>query len=185
MLPHRRPSWDNLAELAREQAGLFSARQAQEVGFSRALLAHHLKSGRLSRPSRGVYRIAAFPVDEQEELVAVWLATDREAVFSHETALQLHGLSDALPPRVLVTLPSTRRRRRLPALVASHFGEVPDEDRTWVGAVPVTTVRRTIADCARVGVQQQFIGTAIDQALSRGLVTEAELEGVRRDLAKG
>jgi len=46
---------------------------------------------------RGVYRLEHFPAGEHEDLVALWLWTDRAGVFSHETALALHGLSDTLP----------------------------------------------------------------------------------------
>ncbi len=42
---------------------------------------------------RGVYRLVHFPVGDHEDLTAVWLWSEREGVFSHETALALHDLS--------------------------------------------------------------------------------------------
>src|SRR5690606_60894 len=133
-----KPSQEALASVAAGQGGLFSTRQAQEAGYSRALLAHHVSRGAITRLRRKVYRFTHFPADEQEELIAIWLATDQQAVFSHETALALHGLSGVLPSRIHVTLPSSWRRRRLGWNTSVAFDQVPDEDRTWVGAVPVT-----------------------------------------------
>jgi len=179
----RRPSWEALTGLARRQSGLFTTAQAHEAGYSRALLTHHVQGGRFTHVSRGIYRVAEFPFDEQEELVALWLSTGMTAVFSHETALQLHGLSDALPARIHMTIPPSRRRRRLPDVAAPVFADVPTEQRTWIGAVPVTNVPRTLIDCARSGVQRDFVSAAVAQALQRGLVTESELMEVRRDLA--
>lgn len=178
-----RPNWEALESLAALQAGLFTTRQAEEAGFSRALLAYHTRQGRFRQTLRGIYRFARHPTNEQEEFIALWLATDGLGVFSHETALLLHGLSDALPARLHLTLPPSWRRRRLPATVSAAYAEVPEADRTWAGAVPVTTVARTLVDCARAGVQQEFIDDAVQQSLSRGLVTQAELMEARNVLA--
>jgi hypothetical protein len=83
-------------------------------------------------------------------LVTVWLWSDREGVFSHQTALLLHQLSDVLPAQVNMTLPGSCRHRRfrLPDGVVLHFAELSKSERTWFGAVPVTTVARTLNDCS-------------------------------------
>jgi hypothetical protein len=50
------PSWDRLFETAAQQEGLFGADQAREVGFSRQVLGHHARTGRMVRVRRGIYR---------------------------------------------------------------------------------------------------------------------------------
>ncbi len=178
------PSWDRLFEIAAAQQGLFTARQAAEAGYSPQLLGHHVRSRRVARVRRGVYRLVHFPAGDHEELVAVWLWSDRRGVFSHQTALALHSLSDALPAELHLTLPSAWRRRRfrVPAGVTLHHAAVPDAERTWFGAVPVTSPRRTLNDCARAGLSPELLRQAAHQALRRGIVVKSELAEVERAL---
>jgi len=176
------PSWDDLFDLAASQDGLFSTSQAAEAGYSPQLLQKHLRAGRVRRVRRGVYRLVHFPPAEHEDLAVVWLWSDRAGVFSHETALSLHGLSDVLPARVHLTVPSdwSRRRLRVPQGVVLAYADVPKIDRTWVGPVQVTAVRRTLADCLAAGVAPDLVQQAIEQAADRGLVAKAELARLTR-----
>lgn len=179
-----RPDWDRLFETAVAQQGLFTTQQAAEAGYSPQLLIHHIHAGRVVRLRRGLYRLVHFPAVEHEELVVAWLWSERAGVVSHQTALALHGLSDALPAHVHVTLPSSWRRRRfrVPADVVLHHADVPPEDRAWFGAVPTTNPRRSLNDCAREGLSPELLGQAAQQALRRGLVTKAELGDVEEAL---
>jgi len=176
--------WDRLFEIAAGQEGLFTTKQAAEAGYSPQLLTHHLGSGRALRISRGIYRLVHFPAGEHEELVAVWLWSDRAGVISHQTALALHELSDALPARVHLTLPSawSKRRFRVPADVMLHHADVPPDDRSWFGAVPCTSARRTLNDCARDDLSPELLRQAAQQALRRGLVARADLHEVEATL---
>ncbi len=171
------PSWDDLFDLAVGQDGLFSTAQAAEAGYSPQLLQKHLRAGRVRRVRRGVYRLVHFPPGEHEDLAAVWLWSGRAGVFSHETALSLHGLSDVLPARVHLTVPPdwSRRRLRVPESVVLAYADVPKEDRTWMGPVQATSVRRTLVDCLVAGVAPDLVQQAIEQAADRGLVSRAEL----------
>ena len=103
---------------------------------------------------------------------------------SHQTALALHGLSDALSAHVHLTLPSAWRRRRfrVPARVVLHHADVPLEERAWFGGVPATNPRRSLNDCAREGLSPELLGQAAQQALHRGLVTRVELGDVEAAL---
>lgn len=74
-----------------------------------------------------------------------------DMVLSHETAAVLHGLtSDAslVPSLLQVSGPSsgagaTRKWRKV------HATRLPPEDVTTLSGVPITTVARTVVDCAR------------------------------------
>ena len=179
-----RPDWNRLFEVVAAQEGLFTTRQAAETGYSPQLLIHYLRTGKAVRLRRGIYRLVHFPAGDHEELVAVWLWSESAGVVSHQTALALHGLSDALPAQVHLTLPAAwgRRRFRVPADVVLHHADVPPEDRSWFGAVPTTNPRRTLNDCAREGLSPELLRHAVQQALRRGLVTRSELEGVEAAL---
>ena len=166
------PSWESLHEVANGQSGHFTAQQAAAAGFSPQLLHKHVQGGNLDRPMRGIYRITRFPPSEHEDLVVLWLWSDQEAVFSHETALSLHELSDALPARVHLTLPtSTSRRRRIPDGVVAHFADVAAPERQWFGPVPVTRPARTVLDVATAHGDAALVAQAINQGIRRGLFT--------------
>jgi predicted transcriptional regulator of viral defense system len=178
------PNWDRLFETALGQEGLFTTAQAAEAGYSPQLLVHHVRTGRIVRLQRGVYRVVHFPAGEHEALVAAWLWSDRTGVISHQTALALHGLSDALPARVHLTLPSAWRHRRFrtPVEVVLHHADVLSEERSWFGAVPATNPKRTLNDCACEALSPELLRHAAQQALRRGLVVKTELADVERVL---
>lgn len=175
------PNWDHLFEMAVGQDGHFSTKQAAEAGYSPQLLIKYLKNGRVTRVRRGVYRIVHFPAAEHEDLATVWLWSDRAGVFSHETALMLHSLSDALPGRVVLTLPAAwvKRRLRVPAGVTIHHEDVAKSERVEIGAVPVTTPFRTLCDCVAAHVSPDLVDAAIAQARARGLIDKAEVKAIR------
>ncbi len=175
-----RPNWDALFNVALAQDGLFTTQQAAQSGYSRPLLARYLQSGKVERVMHGIYRLVHYPCSESEQYTMLRLWSGQEGVFSHETALLMFDLSDALPSRIHLTLPSTWRRRRLrvPNVLRLHHADLPAADRTWVGPVQVTTPRRTLLDCNRDHVAPDLMEQAIEQALRRGLVTSQELSAI-------
>lgn len=165
---------DHLYEVSAAQCGYFTTQQAHEVGITTPYLDHYLRAGHIVRVGRGVYRLSRFPSGDQEDLIYIWLASAREGVFSHETALALHQLSDILPSRIHVSLPPSWRRRKLPAHIERHYAVLAPSDVGWVGAVPVTAPLRTLEDCARVHVSPELLRQALHQARTRGLIRETE-----------
>lgn len=178
------PNWDRLFETAAGQSGYVTTKQAAEAGYSTHLLRKHIHAGRVTRPQRGIYRLVHFPASEHEELVTAWLWSEQAGVISHQTALSLHGLSDVLPAQVHLTLPAAWRKRRfrVPPDVVLHHADVAPEDRAWFSAVPITSPRRTLNDCAREGLSPELLRQAAQQALRRGLVTKPELDDVEAAL---
>ncbi len=169
------PDWDALFEVAQAQAGYFTTRQAAATGYSPQLLAY-LGSKKVARIRRGIYRLVHFPASDHEDLVVLWLWSEQAGVFSHETALALHDLSDVLPGKVHLTLPAAWRRRRLrvPAGLVLHFADVGDADRASFSAVPVTAPLRALRDCIEANVAPSLVRQAILQARRRGLITARE-----------
>lgn len=179
-----RPNWNQLFETALGQEGLFTTRQAAEAGYSPQLLVHYIHKGRVSRILHGIYRLVHFPAVEHEELVSAWLWSDLTGIISHQTALALHGLSDALPSKVHLTLPLAWRKRRLrvPEDIVLHYADVSQQDRSWFGAVPITSPGRSLIDCAHEGLSPDLLQQAAQQAVRRGLVAKAQLGDVNEAL---
>lgn len=182
----KHPDWNHLFEVAASQEGFFTTQQAADAGYSPQLLIHYLHAGYVRRVRRGIYRLVHFPAGEHEELVAAWLWSEREGVFSHQTALALHGLSDILPSHIHMTLPSEWKRRRLrtPENVVLHFQDISSLERSWFGSAPASDPARTLNDCALANLSPDLLEQAANQALRRGLVTRQSLDEVNRSLAQ-
>lgn len=176
------PSWEKLYEAASLQAGYFTLPEAARAGFSPQLLRYHVAHGKVAHAGpRGVYRLVMFPPSDDEEFVVAWLWAAREGVMSHETALSLHQISDAMPAKIHLTVPASwaRRRLRVPKNVVLYTADVGARDRTWAGPVPVTNPRRTIEDCIRDHVTPDLVDDAIRDARRRGLLTPVDQKRVR------
>jgi predicted transcriptional regulator of viral defense system len=167
--------WDALYAVAEAQSGHFSAQQATDIGFYPQRLRKYLLSKRIQRVRRGIYRLTHFPLGEHEELVIYWLWSAQQGVYSGETALSLHELSDVLPTKLELTLPASwqKRRLRVPDGLVLHFADIQDRERAWMGSVPITNPKRTIEDCIVADVQPDLVDQAIEQAKDRGLITKA------------
>jgi predicted transcriptional regulator of viral defense system len=177
------PEWDSLFNIAQAQAGYFTTQQAARAGYSPQLLAYY-RDKKFERVRRGIYRLVHFPASDHEDLVVLWLWSEQQGVFSHETALALHDLSDALPSRVHLTLPTAWRRRRLrrPSALVLYYADVDERERSSFEAVPVTTPLRTLRDCIEAHFEPRLVDQAIRQARRRGLLSAAEGEQLHDDL---
>ena len=160
------------------QDGYFTVRQAREAGFSPQLLAHHVRSGRYEHIRRGLYRLRGYPGSSHEEVRAKWLAVGAErAVVSHESALELHGLSDVLPNTVHLLVDRDDRGIRRPQGVNLHTSTKALEPSEVVSrdGIRLTDPVRSILDAAGVGTAPEQIEMAVRQALDEGLVTPRSL----------
>jgi predicted transcriptional regulator of viral defense system len=177
-----RPTWDRLYETAAPQGGYLTLAQAADAGYSSPLVEHHVKAGRLERVGRGIFRLVHFPPTDNEDLVVFWLWSDTKGVFSHETALALHQLSDALPVKTHMTVPASwrRRRLRLPRGLLLHHRDILASEIAWHGPVPITAPLSTVADMMLEG-NPALAKQAAAQAHRRRLFSRDEL---RREIAR-
>lgn len=176
------PDHAALFETASAQAGYFTAAQALRHGLSSVLLTHHTKTGRFLRITRGLYRLRDYPSSPDEEIVAAWLRQAPDAVVSHESALELLGLSDVIADGVHLTVPRERRRLVPQPGVRIHTTTHPLAEADVISrhGVRLTAPARTIADIAAAGTAPDQVSAAVSQALRRELTTPALLrEAVR------
>jgi len=180
-------SQNQLFEIADRQQGFFTAKQAEKCGYNRSNFHLKLDSGEWTQEERGVYRLARYPITERSELV-LWSLWSRNiedvprGVWSHETALDIHELSDVMPSKMHMTVPlDFRRRKEPPKLLRLYRGVLEDSDIEERQGYRVTTPIRTIIDCVTEGtVADNFIAQAVQQGLSRGLLLERELESLKQ-----
>ena len=91
-----------LQNIARNNGGIITTSKAAEVGISRVLLWKLNNENKIQRIARGQY---IFEDDIQDELLSISLRSDK-IIFSHETALYLHGISDRTPFEHTLTVPT-------------------------------------------------------------------------------
>ena len=91
-----------LASIASEHGGIIEAKIAAQHGISKAMLYKLCKEEKIHRIVKGQYIL---PDDMQDELLSISKRSDK-IIFSHETALFLHGISDRTPFEHTVTAPS-------------------------------------------------------------------------------
>src|SRR5579884_1395105 len=121
-----------LLQIAASQGGYFTAKQALAAGYSYRTQHYHTFVGDWIRLERGIYKLASYPNPEREDLILISLMSlDQQghpaAVFSHETALVLHGLGDANPERIHLTTPPTFHKRLPPGIVL-HRDDIDQRD---------------------------------------------------------
>jgi len=178
---------DALFETAEGQQGYFTAKQATDAGYQLGSQAHHVKSGNWVRVERGIYRLARFPQSSEEQLViyALWSrnrAGETEGVYSHQTALSIHELSDVNPTKLHMTVPTTfRRRAKLPKILVLHRASLNEKDVEQRQGFAVTRPLRAIADLVAVeSVSHDIVEQALTEGQQRGLLSVREVAELRR-----
>lgn len=168
-----------LFEIANAQAGYFTGQQAKEVGYSHPSQTYHLKQNHWRDEGWGIFRLRDYPLSQDEQYVQISLwSRDRQGrpqgVFSHDTALLIHELSDVLPSDVHLTVP-TSFRKRIPKEIELHKGKLEKNDIEARHGYFVTTPLKTIMDVADSDLSPEHLERAIQDALNKGLVRKSRL----------
>src|ERR1700719_459563 len=152
MRKDRKEAAKRLYEIAEDQQGFFTTKQAKAAGFAENTHPYHVQAGNWIREHRGIYRLASFPRGERPDLMlwSLWSRNRGEAtqgVYSHQTALSLHDLSDVMPAKLHMTVPrSFRRNSEIPRVLILHSANLPQSDIGVAHGVRVTGPMRTILD---------------------------------------
>ena len=91
-----------LTAIAKKHGGIIEAKAAAQHGISKAMLYKLCKEELISRIAKGQYIL---PDDLQDELLSLANRSGK-IIFSHETALFLHGISERTPFEHTITAPS-------------------------------------------------------------------------------
>ena len=117
-------------------------------------------------------------------VIATLPKLDSNAVMSHASAAVMHGLPILGTPSTTVHVTYNRKSGGSNRLrLHTHVAPLSDEGSTIIGEVPVTSVARTVLDCACTFDFAAAVAVA-DNALHRGLTTKAELELLLSELGR-
>lgn len=164
-----------LAQIAEEQWGLVTRRQAEEGGVSPATLQRLSNKGALERVGHGVYHLAGAPLPDHVALRAAWLqlapgtpAWERlgkpdQGVVSHRSAAAVYGLGHLPADTHEFTLPARRQTRR--SDVRIHRQQLADNEWIVLRGLPVTRPSRIAADLLADREDPEAVGQIVADAL--------------------
>lgn len=171
MHPKRR-SHRELAELAREQRGVVSLEQLEQLGYAIGTVKNAIAVGRLHPVYRGVYAVGHEGISRHGQCIAAALSCGHEALLSHRSAAWLWRMTKRWQSIVEVTAASPRRTR---SEIRVHSAEaLTPDDRTWADGIPVTAIPRTLLDFA--AIDPHFLSRALDNAHRLGLLDFIEID---------
>jgi predicted transcriptional regulator of viral defense system len=155
-------SLEKLTAISKEYGGLIETKIAAEHGVSKAMLYKLCKEGKIQRIAKGQYLL---PDDLQDELFSISRRSNK-IIFSRETDLFLHGISDRTPFEHTVTAPTScapSAAIKSECKVYYIKEELFDLGRTTMkmpegNDVPVYDLERTICDIVR---SRDKLGTEI------------------------
>jgi hypothetical protein len=145
---------DECRLLLREQDGVLGIAQASDAGASTESIKNRHRYGRWQRMQRGVYATFTGAPTRLAEFWAALLRAGPDAVLSHHSAAELHGLVDGRSAAIHVTVPhdsNPARHGKIPGVVV-HRSRLTARTRHPVLAPPRTRIEDTVLDlieCSR------------------------------------
>jgi len=180
-----------LYSLAETQAGLFTAKQAQDLGYHRSVLGYHVKNGDWVRIWRGIYRLTTYPASTNNNFSTWYLwSMDRtgkpKGVYAYDTALELHGLTACTSNKLHMIVPKYFQRLAAPPkMLKLHKRFLKASDCTMINGVAVTKPMRTLLDlCESDYLHRHQLREVFNQAQNQGLIDLADLDESRLTTAE-
>ena len=160
---------ETLQSLCEQSGGILLTKDIVNAGVPSSYLTAFLREGKLERAGHGVY----ITPDAMEDKMFTLQARKNRLVYSHDTALYLHDLTDRDPLTYSVTVPTGYNTKRLTEEGLSVFSIKPD-----LFGLGVTTVRSPFgrpiraydaerALCDMLRSRHQMDGALFPEALKR------------------
>ncbi len=176
--------YNEVFDLGADNYGFVTQEQARELGIPAQRLVVMRSRGLLERRRHGLYRVTALPITPLDGYMEATLwPVGVQGVLSHESALELHGLSDVNPAKIHVTVPRRYRTRRpVPAQYVIHHDDLDPADITSHEGIPIVTAARAIRDAYASHLGPALVGQAIDDGERVGKLTESVAADLREEL---
>jgi len=174
-------SYDRVDFVLEQNHGYITSKDARNIGVDNKTLQRMVSSGMIERVAHGLYiDVEIFP-----DPFYVTQYRCPKSVFSHETALFLHNLSDRNPLRLMMTISSGWNTRLLkeedmlffycdPKRMNYGLCEIETQSRVKVKAYDV---ERTLCDCLRSidRLDRDLVLTGLKRYLRRSSRDNAKL----------
>jgi very-short-patch-repair endonuclease len=162
-----------IAERAARQHGVFTFRQAAELGVTSRQREVRIRTGRWELRHPGVYAIAGVPRSWRGDVLAACWSARGLAVASHRSAAELWSLPGGRTDLVEITC-HRWKRGKAEGLVVHETLLLTAHDIGSVDGIPTASIEQTLLGLA--AVRAPTLEMAVDRALHRNLTTIARLE---------
>lgn len=160
---------EKLEALIKSSKGVITSKQATNHNIHREYLSEFVRQGKLERIAHGIY----ITPDVWEDKMLIHQLRTSKMVYSHETALFLHDLTDRDPVAYCVTVPTgynTSRLKQDGLIVYTIKKELLDlgictKQTTFGNDIRVYNMERTICDILRDRKNQDVV--VVSDALKR------------------
>jgi predicted transcriptional regulator of viral defense system len=175
--------WETLIKVAVENGGYVTPSLVAPMGVPAVELRKMVARGSLISAGHGVYRVPELPPERYDEFILARFWSRQRGVISHDSALQLHDLCDINPTEIHLTVPVAYRiSRRGGGFYRLHRSVLTASETTKLDGVVLTTIRRTLADCAAT-VATYLMRQAIASAADRGAITASDAQNAQKQLS--
>lgn len=165
---------DLVLKLLKSNNGLITSLEAKSKGIDNKILQRMEKLGQLERVEHGLYMDS----NQMEDEYYLSQYRCKKGIFSHETALYFHELTDRTPFQIMITIPSGYNTRLLKEKNKYKFFYVAKNLHT-IGKITMKTPygnevyvydkERTICDCLKK--KEQLDSDLVNDAVRRYLKT--------------
>lgn len=164
--------------VARDQRGLVTAAQLDEIGIPRSTLSRRIRTGgQWRRVLPGVYNVADGPLSIDQRDMAGLLFAGPDAVLTGASGLRLGGIEylphDPQEELVHALIPITRHRKSSGFVIVERSKRTPPADPS--SGLPCAPLARCIVDAARRVTHRRTTRAFTLEAVQRGLVTVDEI----------
>ena len=167
------------------QADAVARRQGAVLGIDPDTMRNRLRSGRWQRLQWGVYATFSGEPSRETMLWAALLRAGPDAVLSHHTAAERHGLIDKPSPLITITVPSVRHpaQVKIPGVVVHRSNSIL-RTRHPTMLPPCTRVEDTVLDLIQVSRSFDDAYAWICRAIGRRRTTADRIRQAMDDRKK-
>lgn len=169
-------------ELLSARSRVLSRAECLRRGIKSAAIQRKVQGDRWRRLHRGVYALHSGEPDRAVQMWGALLRAGDGAIFSHQTAAEIHGFLGRPSPLIHITVPVSRnpaRQENIPGVVIHRSGLL--ELARHPGSVPCTRVEDTVLDLIAASGSFDAKFDWICRAVGKRLTTpERLLESLRK-----
>jgi predicted transcriptional regulator of viral defense system len=170
---------DVVREIALDQYGYVTTKQAAEAGVPAVELPKLAARGGLENVAYGLYRLPDAPASAFDQFAEALLRAGEGSYLHGESVLALFGLADVNPRRIRVAV-RRRTRPKLPPFIDLTLVK-GDVATTQYEGLESQRVADAILEC-RGRIERSRLMDAAEEARKEGLVTTKEWQRVRKEL---
>lgn len=108
---------EKIKELLKQNNGIITTKQIEEIGISRVHIKQFIESGTIERVKKGIY----ISRDMLEDEFYIFQLKNKNAIFSYNTAMYLFRASERTPDKIDVTVYSGYNVQRFPNNMKVHY----------------------------------------------------------------